>query len=60
MSSKISVDEQAVVIAIGFAEWVFENKWEQYDGYDRWINPSQTMDVYSTRELFELFLKSKV
>lgn len=43
--------------SIGFIEWAFENKWEQYDGHDRWICPSETLDVYSTKELFSLFLK---
>lgn len=44
--------------AISFKEWEDENleekRWENYDGYDTWINP-HTRVVLSTSQLYELF-----
>lgn len=57
-----AMDEYAKQEAIAFKEWqdsnLEERKWENYDGHDTWINP-HTMEVISTEQLYERFLKSK-
>ncbi len=48
--------------AISFKEWQDENledrTWGNYDGHDTWINP-HTMQVISTEQLYDIFLKQK-
>lgn len=45
--------------AIDFAEFISGEGWQQYDGYDRWICPTESKDVISTETLYERYLKSK-
>ena len=42
-------------VAIGFAEFISGEGWQQYDGKDRWICPQNNNDVLSTKELFEKY-----
>ena len=45
--------------AVQFAEWINKEGYREYDGYDRWISVQHSNDVYETKELYELFIKSK-
>lgn len=52
----LTLDEYARQTAIGFAEWVSGEGYQQYDGADRWIAPHNSTRVYSTPQLFALYL----
>lgn len=45
--------------AILFAEWINKEGYREYDGYDRWIAPSNNNNVYETKNLYKLFKNSK-
>lgn len=42
-------------VAIGFAEFISGEGWQQYDGKDRWICPQNNNDILTTKELFEKY-----
>jgi flagellar motility protein MotE (MotC chaperone) len=44
---------------IRFPEWIEAEGWEQYDGFDRWINQKQNDKVVETYELYKLFKNGK-
>lgn len=52
----MAMDEYAKELAIGFAEWMGSEGYVIYDGNDRWIAPHNNNNVYSTKELFDLYI----
>lgn len=48
--------EKGIEIAQGFAEWYPSEGWQNYDGHDRWINPSEGNSVLTTSQLLEKYL----
>lgn len=53
-ASKI-MDQYAEQESIRFAEWIWSEGWQPYDGHDHWINTSQGNITKWTPELFQLF-----
>lgn len=43
--------------AILFAEWLQAEGYQEYDGVGRWIAPHNNRNVYTTEELYEMFVK---
>jgi hypothetical protein len=56
---KREISEYARQMAIGFAEWLSGEGYQQYDGADRWISPSQSRSVYETPTLYTMFLTTQ-
>jgi len=52
-----SMEQYATQKAIAFAEWISGEGYREYDGYDRWIAPNNSNDVYETKQLYKIFLK---
>lgn len=46
--------------SIAFAKWINAEGWREYDEGDRWICPSNNYQVYTTRQLYEMFEESMV
>lgn len=49
----ISID-----VAVKFAEFINKEGWQEYDGYDRWICPSESTQVLETKQLFQKFINN--
>lgn len=54
-----AMEEFATQKSIAFAEWINSEGYREYDGYDRWIAPQNSSNVYETKQLYEMFLKDK-
>ena len=46
--------------AIQLAEWLQLNGYETYQGVGKWINPSDNQNVFTTRQLYENFIKEQI
>lgn len=46
--------------AIRFAEWIYVEGWEVYDGVGRWICLSQDRKVLNSEQLYNLFITEKL
>lgn len=49
---------KGIEIAAGFTEWYPSEGWQNYDGHDRWINPSEGNSVLTTSQLLEKYLET--
>ena len=46
--------------AIQFAEWLQLNGYETYEGVGKWVNPSNKLNVFTTRQLYENFMAEQM
>lgn len=55
-----AMDEWAKAQSVAFMEWAYNEQWQPFDGYDRWINTDQGNVVLSTPALYESFLLAQL
>lgn len=55
-----AMDDFAEYQSIRFIEWSARNGWESYVDEDRWICISQSRDVITTQQLYQLFKNDKI
>ena len=54
-----AMEESNAETAIAFAKWINAEGYQEYDEKDRWIAPHNNYNVYTTKQLYEMFLLTK-